>query len=177
MEKSTQAESKQYLSFFIGEEEYALGILRVREIIEYDVLTAVPGTPPWIRGVINLRGTVVPVMDLGIKFGLQPIEPGRRSCIVMVEVALGGRSTVMGILSDAVSQVIDVQADQIEEPPSFGTNIHAAYLHGLIKGAKKFVLLLDIDRVLTHDEVALAKAAIEPPPERADSQQVEAAGV
>ncbi|HKC12424.1 MAG TPA: chemotaxis protein CheW, partial [Vicinamibacteria bacterium] len=107
------AEQAQYLGFYIAGEEYAIGILRVREILEYDTVTKVPTTPPSIRGVINLRGSVVPVVDLAVKFGLPESVVSKRTCIVVVEVDLDGERAVMGVLADAVSQVIDLPASEV----------------------------------------------------------------
>jgi purine-binding chemotaxis protein CheW len=143
----------QYLTFFVGGEEYAVGVLRVKEIIEYQPLTRVPSTPPWIRGVINLRGAVVPVVDLAAKFGLPEAAVTKRTCLVIVELALEGKRAVMGIVVDTVSQVMDLSAEDVEPAPPFGTQVRVDYLLGMAKVDKKFVLLLDIDRVLSAREV------------------------
>lgn len=155
-------ERAQYLSFHIAGEEYAIGILQVKEILEYDTITGVPGAPPSIRGVINLRGSVVPVVDLALKFGLPESPITKRTCIVVVEVNLDGERTVMGVMADTVSQVIDLGAADIEPPPAFGTRAHIEYLLGMGKAGKKFILLLDIDRVLALHEL-LAMNALESP--------------
>jgi len=160
METTSQTvEQSQYLSFFIGEEEYAAGILRVKEIIQYDTVTKVPMTPPWIRGVINLRGGVVPVVDLAVKFGLPETKVTNSTCIVITEVDLGGEQTAMGVLADAVSQVIELGTNDIEPTPAFGTAVHADYLQGMGKMGNKFVLILDIDKVLSSEEL-LETAAV-----------------
>jgi purine-binding chemotaxis protein CheW len=143
----------QYLTFFTAGEEYAVGIAKVREIIEYDTVTTVPNTPPWISGVTNLRGRVVPVVDLAVKFGLQPSRISKFSCIIITDVMFQGESLTMGVLSDAVSQVIDFSADEIEQTPPFGTRIKTEYLLGMGVMGKKFCLILDIDKVLSADEV------------------------
>ncbi len=148
----------QYLSFVLAGEEYAIGILQVREIIEYESVTRVPGSPEWIRGVTNLRGSVLPVVDLGMKFGLPPSTINRRSCIVVVEVAFQDGKLVMGVLADAVGQVLDLAPGDIEPPPAFGTPVHGDYLSGLAKAGKKFILLLNIDRVLSRQELRAASA-------------------
>ncbi|ATB32906.1 chemotaxis protein CheW [Melittangium boletus] len=155
----------QYLSFILAGQEYALGILRVKEIIEYDTVTPVPGAPVWVRGVFNLRGSVVPVVDLTIKLGLPPATLTRRSCIVVVEVRLGGEEIVLGLLADAIGQVIDLGPEDVAAPPAFGTPVHADYLVGMgrVAASRHFVLLLDIDKVLSTQEIVLATAA--PPPE------------
>src|SRR6266436_173790 len=156
--QATVAEQTQYLGFVVADEEYAIGILRVREILEYDTVTKVPTTPPSIRGVINLRGRVVPVVDLAVKLGLPESQVTKRTCIVVVEVNLEGERTVMGVLADAVSQVIDLPASEVEPPPSFGTRVRVDCLLGMGRAGKKFVLLLDIDKVLSAEELAAAVA-------------------
>ncbi len=149
----TATEPEQYLGFCIAEEEYAIGILRVREILEYDTVTRVPGTPRCVRGVFNLRGSVVPVVDLALKFGLPEREVTKRTCIVVVEVDLDGQRTVMGVIADAVSQVLDLGQGDVVPPPAFGTRVAMDHLLGMAKAGKKFILLLDIDRVLSVDEL------------------------
>ena len=160
--QATVAEQTQYLGFVVADEEYAIGILRVREILEYDTITKVPTTPPSIRGVINLRGRVVPVVDLAVKLGLPESEVMKRTCIVVVEVDLEGERTVMGVLADAVSQVIDLPASEVEPPPSFGTRVRVDCLLGMGRAGKKFVLLLDIDKVLSAEELAAAQSVADP---------------
>lgn len=151
--EAVEEAGSQHLTFTLAGEEFAIGILQVREIIEYDVLTRVPMTPPYIRGVINLRGSVVPVIDLSVKFGLPESPVTRRSCIVIVEVDLEGERTVMGVVADAVKQVIDLMPSEIETAPAFGTKVRVDFLRGLGKAEKKFVLILDIDRILTAEEL------------------------
>jgi purine-binding chemotaxis protein CheW len=146
----------QYLSFHVAGEEYAIGILQVKEIIDYDTLTKVPMTPHSIRGVINLRGNVVPVVDLAVKFGLPETGVTSRTCVVIVEVVLDDEPTVMGVMADSVSQVMDFRDEDIEEPPSFGTRVSVDYLLGMGKADKKFVLILDIDKVLSTEELQVA---------------------
>ena len=143
-----QGPRTQFLSFVLGGEEYAVNILRVKEIIEYDSLTRVPAMPPCVRGVINLRGRVVPVVDLAARFGLAGSSITRRSCIVMVELTDGDESVVVGIITDAVSQVLDLAESAIEPPPSFGASIDTAFILGLAEAEKKFVIVLDVDRCL-----------------------------
>ena len=157
--QSTLSEQSQYLGFHIAGEEYAIGILRVREILEYDTVTRVPTTPRSIRGVINLRGSVVPVVDLAVKLGLSESVVTKRSCVVVVEMVLEGERTVMGLLADAVTQVFDLPATEIEPPPPFGTRIRVECLLGMGRAGKKFVLLLDIDRLLSTDDVTAAQTA------------------
>jgi purine-binding chemotaxis protein CheW len=144
---------EQYLTFFIRSEEYAVGILRVKEILEYETVTRVPGMPPHVRGVINLRGAVLPVVDLAAKFGHAETEVTRTTCIVVVETRVDGELLVVGLLADAVSQVIDLAADQIEPPPSFGTGIRIDFLTGMGKAEGRLVLILDLDRILSPVEL------------------------
>jgi purine-binding chemotaxis protein CheW len=152
-------EQGQYLTFLLAGEEYAIGILKVKEIIEYDTVTTVPKTPHWVQGVINLRGAVVPVVDLGLKFGLEERPVTKTTCIVIVEGQVEGQSTLMGVMADAVSQVMDIAAGDVQEVPTFGTRIKVDYLQGMAQLGKKFVLLLDIDKVLSADEVQDLTAA------------------
>ena len=157
MEKAQASEKPaQYLTFTLAGDEYAAGILQVKEIIEYQPPTRVPQTPASIRGVINLRGKVIPVIDLAVRFGLPPLQPGKRTCIVVVEAKLEGEPAVMGLLADAVNEVIDLMAGDIEPPPPFGTRVRVDYLVGMGKIGQKFVLLLDIDRVLSADDLLSA---------------------
>ena len=142
-------EQTQYLTFQVAGEEYAIGILHVKEIIEYDTLTKVPNTPACIRGVINLRGNVVPVIDLAVKFGLAETPITKFSCIVIVEVDKDGERTVMGVIAESVNQVIDLPANEIEPPPNFGTTVQAHYLLGMGKSGKRFILILNIDQILS----------------------------
>jgi purine-binding chemotaxis protein CheW len=152
-----QAVQQQYLTFFLVGEEYAVGIQRVKEIIEYTTVTKVPKVPSWIRGVINLRGNVVPVVDLAVRFGLDERAVTKTTCIVIVEVQQESERTVMGIVADAVNQVIDLKPDDIEEPPAFGTQVRLEYLHGMGKLGKSFALILNIDNVLsTADLLSVA---------------------
>ena len=149
----------QYLTFSIAGETYATEILQVKEILRYDVITKVPSTPPSIRGVLNLRGSVVPVVDLAVKFGLPPSPVTRFSCVIIVEVGVDGERNTMGLMADSVSQVIDLGAGDIEPAPSFGTRVKVEYLRGMGRDGKKFVLLLDIERLITADETNVAQLA------------------
>jgi len=145
--------SEQYLTFLIRGEEYAVSILRVREIIEYESVTRVPTTPVHVRGVINLRGAVLPVVDLAAKFGLPETEPGRTTCIVIIETSVESETIVVGVMADAVSEVIDLAPAQIEPPPPFGTNVRVDFLVGMGKIDGRLALVLDLDRVLSPVEL------------------------
>jgi purine-binding chemotaxis protein CheW len=148
--------SQQYLTFQLSGEMFALAILNVKEIIEYGNLTEIPMMPSFIRGVINLRGAVVPVIDLTVSFGGQRSEVGKRTCIVIVEMRSGEEeraSQDIGIIVDAVSEVLEIPKENIEPPPSFGAKIRADFIAGMGKVADKFVIILNIDRVLSAEEL------------------------
>ncbi len=151
------AEQRQYLTFSLGEEMFAIGILAIREIIEYGQITEVPMVPPFIRGVINLRGAVVPVLDLSVRFGRPASETTKRTCIVIIEITdpSGLRNQQMGIVVDAVSEVLEIAASEIEPPPSFGARIRNDFISGMGKVNGRFIVILDVDRILSLDEVAV----------------------
>jgi len=152
-------EQKQYLTFMLGAEMYAIGILRVKEIIGYGALTTVPMMPPCIRGVINLRGAVVPVMDLALRFGQRAREVGKRTCVVIVEVgAAEAERQVMGVVVDAVNAVLDIDAAQIAPPPAFGARIRSDFIEGMGKVNGAFVILLDAQKVLSAAEIGALAA-------------------
>ena len=146
----------QYLTFYVAGEEYAVTILKVTEIIECVSLTYVPGTPSWIRGVLNLRGAVVPVVDLAVKFGLAPTVLTPRTCVVMVELEHEGERLVLGVMADSVHQVVELGPDQIQPPPSFGPKVRVDCIQGMGNSGAGFVVLLDIDRVLSSSDVLAA---------------------
>jgi purine-binding chemotaxis protein CheW len=149
----------QYLTFALGSEMFAVGILNVKEIIEYGNLTEIPMMPAFIRGVINLRGSVVPVIDLSARFGGSQTEVGRRTCIVIVEVEDDEAKHDIGIMVDAVSEVLDIPGSEIEPPPAFGAKIRADFIFGMGKVAGKFVIILNINKVLSVEEIALLTGA------------------
>ena len=171
--KQDVSNAGQYLTFFIAGEEYAANILKVREVIEYDTLTAVPNTPVWIRGVVNLRGSVVPVVDLGVKFGLPASAISRFSCIVITEVDSDDEKLTLGVLADSVSRVIEFSQNEIEEPPAFGTRVKIEYLLGLGAIGKKFCQILDIDKVLSADELLAVTDSLETSVSDAENSQSE----
>ena len=149
-------EQTQFLTFHLVDETYAVSILRVREIIEFGTITRVPNMPPSIRGVINLRGAVVPVVDLVKRFKLGESCVTKRTCVIIAEFGSSDVPVVMGLMADSVSQVINLPPGEIEPPPSFGTAIRADFLTGLGKVGKKFVLILNLDRVLSQTELLSA---------------------
>lgn len=152
--------SAQYLTFFVGAEEYAIGILHVREILEFSGATRVPGTPPSVLGVINLRGRVVPVIDLARKFGSTASAITSRSCVVLVDVEVESENLVVGLLADSVHEVVEIPAENIEPPPSFGTRVNIDFLESLGRNGDRFVLILAIDRLLTATESGSAEAMV-----------------
>jgi purine-binding chemotaxis protein CheW len=147
-------EANQYLTFTLGGEMFAVGILNVKEIIEYGSLTEIPMMPAFIRGVINLRGAVVPVIDLSARFGGKTAEVARRTCIVIVEVQQEEGRHDIGIMVDAVSEVLEIAGSEIEPAPAFGARIRADFIAGMGKVGGKFVIILDIMRVLSVEEMA-----------------------
>jgi purine-binding chemotaxis protein CheW len=147
------AEPGQYLTFQLGGEMFAIGILAIKEIIEYGTLTTVPMMPNAVRGVINLRGAVVPVMDLQARFGKPSSEVGKRTCIVIVEVNTETQRQVIGVVVDAVNEVLDIAASDIEPPPAFGARIRSDFIQGMGKVKGRFVILLDLDRALSVEEI------------------------
>ncbi len=152
---ATQDEQQhQYLTFMLSGEVFAIGILRIKEIIEYGNLTEVPRMPEFIRGVINLRGAVVPVIDLGSRFGKQASSVSRRTCIVIIEVEHEGEQQVVGVMVDAVNEVLDIAPAEIEPAPSFGAKIRADFIRGMGKVDGKFVIILNVDHVLSLDEMS-----------------------
>ncbi|GMV56004.1 MAG: chemotaxis protein CheW [Betaproteobacteria bacterium] len=154
-EQQAAAEQRQYLTFVLGGEMFAIGILCVKEIIEYGQLTVVPMMPESVRGVINLRGAVVPVVDLACRFGRRPAELTRRTCIVIVEVDNDGERQDIGVIVDAVSEVLEILAAQIEPAPAFGARLRTDFIHGMGKVEGKFVIILDVSAALALDDLAL----------------------
>lgn len=148
----------KYLTFRLGEEEYGLQILKVQEIIRMQTVTRVPRTPEYLRGVINLRGKVIPVVDLRRKFNLNDQEDTDRTCIIVVQVVQTTSTVTMGIIIDEVREVLDIGAENIEETPSFGANVDADFILGIGKIGNSVKILLDIDRVLSAAEINTLKA-------------------
>jgi purine-binding chemotaxis protein CheW len=143
----------QYLTFVLSGEVFAIGILAIKEIIEYAHLTAVPMTPQYVRGVINLRGAVVPVLDLSVRFGKEASPVTKRTCIVIIEVDVGGVRHDVGVVVDTVNAVLDIPASEIEPPPSFGAHIRTDFVQGMGKVSGKFVIVLDVNQVLAAEEM------------------------
>lgn len=146
---------QQYLTFTLGGEMFAVAILNVKEIIEFGTVTEIPMMPRFIRGVINLRGAVVPVIDLSCRFGGKSTEVARRTCIVIIELRQDDQKHDIGIMVDAVSEVLEIARSEIEPPPSFGAKIRTDFISGMGKVNGKFVIILDVARVLSVEEIAM----------------------
>jgi len=154
MATETISETHQYLTFKLDDEVFALGIDKVREVLDYTSVTKVPQTPDFMRGVINLRGGVVPVIDMRLKFGLPRTEQTVNTCIIIVEVAVEGEITVLGALADSVQEVLDLEPRQIEPAPKIGTRLRTEFIRGMGKRDEQFIIILDIDKVFTSAELA-----------------------
>ncbi len=153
--KSREEAALQYLTFSLGDETFAMDIRAVREIIQHASLTVVPLMPDFVRGVINLRGAVVPVIDLQARFGRAKASVGKKTCIVIFDATGHGEKSELGLMVDAVSEVIDIAPASIEPPPQFGTSIQRDYIRGLGKVDGEFVIILETDRALNIDDMAL----------------------
>lgn len=150
----------QYLTFSLADGEYAIELLRVREIVEYVPPTLVPNAPNAIRGVINLRGDLVAVVDLATKFGLPASTPTKRSCIAVVDVEGWGEEMRLGIIADSVHDIVELRRDQIESPPPFGTRIRLEFLRGVGKVGSELAVILELDRVLSPEELVETAEAV-----------------
>lgn len=155
---ANSAAGRLYLAFRLGEDVYAIDILSIREIFEYSVPTSVPMMPASVRGVINLRGAVVPVIDLAIRFGQPATGVGKRTCIVIVEVEHAGATHVLGLMVDGVNAVMEITATDIEAPPSFGTRVNTEFIAGMARVDGRFIIILDVARVLSIEEMAAIKS-------------------
>jgi len=156
---ATDSREGKYLTFTLDQEEYGIGITKVKEIIGMIAITPVPQTPHFVKGVINLRGKVIPVIDLRLKFGLEPMAYNERTCIIVVEISGAGENIPMGIVVDSVSEVLNIKEDDIEDTPSFGTHLETSYILGMAKTGGGVKILLDIDKVLTSEELSAVQAA------------------
>jgi purine-binding chemotaxis protein CheW len=152
-------ETRQYLTFNLGDESFALDVSNVREILEFTTVTKVPQTPEFMRGVINLRGSVVPVMDMRVKFNLAVTEKTVHTCIIVVEVTLGEETTVLGALVDSVQEVFELEPGQIEPAPKIGTGLKTEFIKGMGKRDDRFIIILDIDKLFSEEELHIAERA------------------
>ena len=155
-----QEENHQYLTFKLDDEVFALGIDKVREVLDYTSVTKVPQTPDFMRGVINLRGSVVPVVDMRLKFGMAKTEKTVNTCIIIVEINLEGETTVLGALADSVQEVLDLEPQQIEPAPKIGTKLRTEFIRGMGKRGDQFIIILDIDKVFSGEELSAVQGAV-----------------
>ncbi len=155
-------ESTQYLTFTLDEELFALDIAKVREVLDYTSITKVPQTPDFMRGVINLRGSVVPVVDMRSKFNMPVAETTVNTCIIIVEVDIDGEGTVLGAMADSVQEVLELGPEQIEPPPRIGTKLRTDFIKGMGKRDDHFVIILDIDKVFSASELTMVEEALVP---------------
>jgi purine-binding chemotaxis protein CheW len=149
----------KYLTFTLAEEDYGIGILKIKEIIGMLPITSVPQTPDFVKGVINLRGKVIPVMDLRLRFGMMSMDYTERTCIIVVEIAGQTGTILVGTVVDAVSEVLNIKGDDIEKTPTFGTKLNTDYILGMAKMEGGVKILLDIDQVLSSDELSMLSEA------------------
>lgn len=157
MPVQTITEVRQYLTFKLGEEIFALDVDKVREVLDYTAITRIPRTPPFMRGVINLRGSVVPVVDLRLAFGMTATAKTVSTCIVVVEVSMDGENVVLGALADSVEEVIDLEPEQIQPGPRLGASIDTNFIRGMGKRDSQFLMILDIDRVFSNEQMMALK--------------------
>jgi len=150
-------QTTQYLTFKLGDEVFALDIAKVREVLDFTSVTKVPRTPEFMRGVINLRGSVVPVVDLRLKFGMSKTENGVNTCVIITEVTVDGDTTILGALSDSVQEVLDLEQGSIAPAPKIGTKLRTDFIKGMGKRDDRFIIILDIDKVFSADELALVQ--------------------
>ena len=151
----------QYLTFKLEDEVFALDISQVREVLEFDSITKVPQTPDMMRGVINLRGSVVPVIDMRLKFNMGITEKTVNTCIIIVEISLDDETTLIGALADSVQEVMDLTAEQIESPPKIGTRLNTEIIEGMGKKDGEFIIILKIEKLFTMEELAMAEQVTE----------------
>jgi purine-binding chemotaxis protein CheW len=154
-------ETTQYLTFKLDNEVFALDIGKVREVLDFTTITRVPRTPEFMQGVINLRGSVVPVVDLRLKFGMTKTERTVNTCIIIVEVTVDEETTILGALADSVQEVLDLEPHQIEPAPKIGTRLNTAFIRGMGKRDNAFIIILDIDKVFSTEELVLVQAGPE----------------
>ena len=155
MSVSTITETTQYLTFKLSDEVFAVDVAKVREILDVTTITKVPQTPEFMRGVINLRGSVVPVVDLRLKFGMQKTEQTVDTCIIVMEIAMEGEVTVVGSLADSVQEVLELEPDQIEPAPRIGTRLRTEFIKGMGKHNEQFLMILEIDKIFSGEELGM----------------------
>lgn len=161
MSVSAITETSQCLTFKLDGEVFALEIAKVREVLDFTAVTKVPQTPDFMLGVINLRGSVVPVVDMRLKFGMTGTDVTVNTCIIIVEVELDGETTILGALADSVQEVMELDRDQIEPPPRLGMRLKTKFIKGMGKRDEEFIIILDIDKVFSSEELAIAQEMTE----------------
>ncbi len=157
MTETSTADVTQYLTCKLGEEVFAFDIAKVREVLDYPAITKVPRTPEFMPGVINLRGSVVPVVDLRLKFGMTKTEKTVNTCVIIIETTVDGETTVLGALADSVQEVIDLEPGFIEPAPQIGTRLRTEFIKGMGKQNDRFIIILDVDKVFSADELSLVR--------------------
>ena len=155
---ATISETTQFLTYKLGDETFALDITKVREVLDFTTVTKVPRTPEFMRGVINLRGSVVPVVDLRLKFGMTRTENSVNTCIIITEVTVDRDTTILGCLADSVQEVLDLDDAHIAPAPRIGTKLRTEFIRGMGKQGDRFIIILDIDKVFSADELSLVAA-------------------
>jgi len=163
MSETAITETTQYLTFKLEEEVFALDIAKVREVLDFTTVTKVPRTPEYMRGVINLRGNVVPVVDMRLKFGMPITEKTVNTCVIITEVSVEGETTVLGAMADSVQEVLDLEPEQIEPPPRIGTKLNTEFIKGMGKRDDQFIMILDIDEIFTASELAAVQGLTDEP--------------
>ncbi len=158
MNAAKQLKTQQFLTFSLDGETFGIDVLRAREVIDRTVITRVPQTPGYMLGVINLRGSVVPVIDMRLTFGLDSARKQDETCIIVMEIAIDGDTVVVGAVVDAVQEVLELDADLIEPPPRLGTRLKTDFIRGIGRQDEKFIILLDIDRIFSADELAMVQS-------------------
>jgi purine-binding chemotaxis protein CheW len=159
MSSTEITETRQYLTFKLGDEIFATDVAKVREVLDFTTITKIPRTPDFMSGVINLRGNVVPVVDLRLCFEMSKTEKTVNTCVVVVEMLLDGEATVIGALADSVEEVIDLEPEQIEPAPKIGTQIRTDFTKGMGKRDAQFIMILDIDRIFSAEELSAVRGA------------------
>ena len=157
MAVTSSTETTQFLTFKLGDEVFALDITKVREVLDFTTVTKVPRTPEFMRGVINLRGSVVPVVDLRLKFGMTKTESSVNTCIIITEVTVDNDTTILGALADSVQEVLDLEPGSIAPAPKIGTKLRTEFIKGMGKRDDRFIIILDIDKVFSSDELSLVR--------------------
>ncbi|OQX14466.1 MAG: chemotaxis protein CheW [Desulfobacteraceae bacterium IS3] len=157
MSETPITETAQYLTFKLGDEVFALDVTQVREVLDLTTITKVPRSPEFMRGVINVRGSVVPVVDLRLKFGMPPAETSLDTRIIVMELFLDEETTVLGAIADSVHEVMELEPDHIEKPPRIGSRWRTEFIKGIGKRDEQFIIILDIDRVFSSDELAIVE--------------------